>query len=88
LFTVDHVHLNNDPILIPGNETVDLDVHILRPISGDYTVKIRVQRHLLFGFMEVPCNTQNNIGSWYNELYLFRLVFELKENISFLENTN
>ncbi|XP_052807473.1 ganglioside GM2 activator-like [Mya arenaria] len=57
----DHISLSNDPIPIPGNETVSLDVHILREITGNYTVNLRVQRHLLFGYVEVPC--VSDVGS-------------------------
>jgi len=80
---IDHVSLSADPIHIPGDETASLQIHILRPIDGSYTVKVRVQKKLLFGFVEIPCSTETNIGSWYGSysylpcifnFYLFKLL--------------
>merc|ERR1712179_347980 len=57
LITVENIVLTNDPVPIPGNESVSLDVHVLRPIAGvgHYTVNLRVQRHVFNGYVQVPC---------------------------------
>ncbi|XP_053398340.1 ganglioside GM2 activator-like [Mercenaria mercenaria] len=56
------VHLDNptltniNPIHIPGNETVSIDVQVLQPISGmHYKVELTILKHVLFGFVIVPC---------------------------------
>ncbi|KAH3735212.1 hypothetical protein DPMN_041674 [Dreissena polymorpha] len=55
-------HLSADPVHIPGPETGDVDVQILRPVDGSYTLDVHVQTHVLFGFVDVPCIS--NLGSW------------------------
>ena len=64
IFSFDHVHLSSDPIMVPGSETVDLDVHVLRPVSGSYTVNVRVQKYLGSIYLQIPCSAQTNLGSW------------------------
>ncbi|XP_052240796.1 ganglioside GM2 activator-like [Dreissena polymorpha] len=54
-------HLSADTVHIPGPETGDVDVQILRPVDGSYTLDVHVQTHVLFGFVDVPCIS--NLGS-------------------------
>ncbi|KAL4233129.1 GM2 ganglioside activator [Mactra antiquata] len=52
----DNYHVEQDPVLIPGNNSVDIDVHVLKPISGNhYKVTLSVTRKVLFGWVIVPC---------------------------------
>ncbi|KAH3735098.1 hypothetical protein DPMN_041559 [Dreissena polymorpha] len=54
---IENVHLSQDPVKIPGNETVTADVTILQSIAGTghYNVSLRIQRHVFNGWVEAPC---------------------------------
>ena len=67
LVHLDHAQLSNkNPIHIPGNETVSIDVQVLQPISGlHYRAELTVLKKLLFGYVVVPCFEDPSKNSWY-----------------------
>ena len=55
-------YLSADPLEIPGDETIEVDVQILKDISGHhYTFDVTITKLGLLN-LKVPCI--ENVGSW------------------------
>lgn len=54
--------LSQDPVQIPGDETIEVDFMVLKDISGHhYTLDVVIKKLGLLD-LKVPC--VENIGSW------------------------
>lgn len=51
-----------DPVQIPGDETIEVDIHILQDINGHHHTLDLVIKKLGLLDLKVPC--VNNFGSW------------------------
>lgn len=56
LVSINSLHLSADPIHIPGNETIDVDIEILRRIADHhFQVKLDLFKHMFMDFIHFPC---------------------------------
>ena len=51
-----------DPIVIPGNVTVELDAAIATEITTITTAILEVKKKIFGVYIEIPC--VDNVGSW------------------------
>lgn len=56
-------HISADPIMIPGNETGEVDLQVLQNVSGNhYSLNVTIHK----GTLQLLCHESNGfrIGSW------------------------
>ena len=72
---IENGFLSADPVQIPGDETIEVDILILQPIAGHHYTLDLVMKKLGILDLKVPC--VDNVGSWYVK----QVISYLKKNI-------
>ena len=71
---VENGYLSADPVMIPGNETGEVDLQILRDISGNhFTLNVTIHK----GTLQLLCHEAGDvrIGSWFVSRILILYFF-------------
>ncbi|XP_060601067.1 ganglioside GM2 activator-like [Ruditapes philippinarum] len=68
LVNISNIHISNiDPIHIPGNETVSVDVELFKPIDGRHLrAELTIVKKAFLGYIVIPCfeDPSKSVCSW------------------------
>lgn len=58
-----------DPIVIPGNVTIELDAVIATEVTAITTAELVIKKKIFGAYIEIPC--VDNIGSWWDDFRIY-----------------